>query len=69
MIAKRVTRHSGDRFGRLARYIAAAGDSGEKLDRLWLAGCDAGSEEDDPVADPDLLGLAIAEIEANMGGP
>lgn len=44
MIAKRITRTSGDDFGRLARYLAAAGDDGEKLDRLWLAGCDAGPE-------------------------
>ena len=28
MIAKRVTRTSGDRFGRLARYLAAPGDPG-----------------------------------------
>ena len=28
MIAKRVTRTSGDRYGRLARYLAAPGDPG-----------------------------------------
>ena len=28
MIAKRINRTSGDRYGRLARYLAAAGDPG-----------------------------------------
>ena len=68
MIAKRVTRRSGDHFGRLARYLAAAGDAGEKLDRLWLAGCDAGPDGEaiDPGDDPEDLELAIAEIEATQ---
>jgi hypothetical protein len=64
MIAKRITRTSGDHFGRLARYLAAAGDEGEKLDRLWLAGCDAGPDGD--AIDAVDLELAIAEIEATQ---
>jgi len=64
MIAKRINRRSGDRFGRLARYLAAAGNTGEKLDRLWLAGCNAGPDgENINVED---LEIAIAEIEASQ---
>ena len=66
MIAKCVNRTSGDHFGRLVRYIAAASDKGEKLDALWLAGCDAGDSDQDPAADPDLLDMAIREIEATQ---
>ena len=67
MIAKRITRTSGDRYGRLARYLAAASDEGEKLDRLWLAGCDAGEDGEAITADDlDMLDMAIAEIEATQ---
>ena len=66
MIAKCINRTSGDHFGRLVRYIAAASDKGEKLDALWLAGCDAGDSDQDPAADPDLLDMAIREIEATQ---
>jgi len=64
MIAKRINRRSGDHFGHLARYLAAAGDTGEKLDRLWLASCNAGPDgENINVED---LEIAIAEIEATQ---
>ena len=68
MITKRVTRRSGDHFGRLARYLAATGDKGEKPDSLWLAGCDAGPDGDaiNPGDDLEDLELAIAEIEATQ---
>ena len=59
MIAKRVQRRSGDDYGRLARYLEAASDPGEKLDRLWMVNCDAGDTAED-------LELAIAEIEATQ---
>ena len=64
MIAKRITRTTGDNFGRLATYIAAASDTGEKLDRLWLAGCDAGP--DGEAITPKDLDMAIFEIEATQ---
>ena len=59
MIAKRVQRRSDDDYGRLARYIAAAGDEGEKLDALWMVNCDAGDGPED-------LEIAIIEIEATQ---
>lgn len=59
MIAKRVQRRTGDNYGRLARYLAAASDPGEKLDQLWMVNCDAGDSIDD-------LELAIIEIEATQ---
>ena len=64
MIAKRINRRSCDHFGALARYLAAAGDTGEKLDRLWLAGCDAGPDGDN--INVDDLEITIAEIEATQ---
>ncbi|GAB6053102.1 hypothetical protein JCM17960_19220 [Magnetospira thiophila] len=59
MIAKRIDRKSLDRFGRLAEYIAAAEDDGEKLHALWITGCDAGETPED-------LALAIKEVEATQ---
>ena len=59
MIAKRIDRTSSDRFGRLAEYIAAASDKGEKLHTLWIENCDAGAEIED-------LRLAIKEVEATQ---
>jgi hypothetical protein len=59
MIARRLPKDSqiADNFTALGKYIAAAKDAGEKLDRLWIAGCDAGEELGD-------LDAALAEIEA-----
>ncbi len=59
MIARRLPKDSqiADNFTALGKYIAAAKDAGEKLDRLWIAGCDAGEELSD-------LDAALAEIEA-----
>ncbi len=57
MISKRIERKSRDNYGRLAEYIAAAKDPGEKLDQYWTVYCEAGS-------DIEYLDLAIAEIEA-----
>jgi hypothetical protein len=59
MIARRLPKDSqiADNFTALGKYIAAAKDKGEKLDRLWIAGCDAGEELGD-------LDVALAEIEA-----
>ena len=47
MIAKHIKRTSPDSFDRLARYIAAAEEEGEKLDRLWAVNCRAGDGIDD----------------------
>jgi hypothetical protein len=59
MIARRLPKDSqiADNYTALGKYIAAAKDEGEKLDRLWIAGCDAGKELGD-------LDAALAEIEA-----
>ncbi len=59
MIPKRVNRKPGkaDNFTYLAEYIAAAREKGEKLDKLWIVNCDAGSEPED-------LKTALYEIEA-----
>lgn len=59
MIAKRIAKKPDvkDSFAALAYYIAAAGDDGEKLDRLWIAGCDAGGDAAD-------LDAAVAEVES-----
>lgn len=59
MIAKKIARRPevADDFTHLAEYIAAAREEGEKLDRFWIANCDAGTE----LAD---LDAALAEIEA-----
>lgn len=59
MIAKRIDRSSSDRFGRLAEYIAAASDKGEKLHTLWIKNCDAGDDIED-------LQLAVKEVEATQ---
>jgi len=59
MIAKAVLRNTNDRYGRLAEYLAAASDPGEKLDQFWTVGCAAGETLED-------LELAIAEIEATQ---
>lgn len=59
MIAKKVSK-SGDRgedFTRLGEYIAAAKETGEKLDQLWMANCAAGDS-------PESFEAALAEIEA-----
>lgn len=51
----------------MARYLAAASDEGEKLDRLWLAGCDAGPDGEAITPDDlDMLEMAIFEIEATQ---
>ncbi|MBB4268304.1 TraI/MobA(P) family conjugative relaxase, partial [Roseospira visakhapatnamensis] len=59
MIAHRIAKKSdvADDYTRLAEYIAAAPEQGEKLDRLWIANCDAGETPAD-------LEPALAEIEA-----
>ncbi len=57
MIAKKIERRCKDNFGRLAEYIAAAKDKGEKLAGLWTANC--GEDETD-------LDLAIAGAEATQ---
>ncbi|WP_020592832.1 TraI/MobA(P) family conjugative relaxase [Kiloniella laminariae] len=59
MISKRVERRSQDNFGRLAEYLAAAKEKGEKLDDLWIVGSDAGTTIED-------LDLAIMDIEATQ---
>jgi len=59
MIAKRVKRTSNSNFGQLARYIAAARDSGEKLDALWIINSNAGGELED-------LSHAVRDIEATQ---
>lgn len=59
MIAKRIDRKPEvrDDYGQLGRYIAAAKETGEKLDKFWTVNCDAGAE----LAD---LDTALIEIEA-----
>lgn len=59
MIAKRIAKKPdvADNFTALGRYIAAAADKGEKLDKLWIVNCDAGTEIED-------LETALAEVEA-----
>ena len=58
MIPKRIDRKTGtrDKYPQLAEYIAAAKETGEKLDKFWIEGCAAGTELQD-------LDLALAEIE------
>lgn len=46
-----------DDYGNLGRYIAAAKEKGEKLDKFWIVGCDAGADLKD-------LDTALIEIEA-----
>ena len=57
MIPKRIDRKAGtrDKYPQLAEYIAAAKETGEKLDKFWIEGCAAGTELQD-------LDLALAEI-------
>lgn len=59
MIAKRIDRKPEvrDDYGQLGRYIAAAKEKGEKLDKFWIVKCDAGTD----LAD---LDTALMEIEA-----
>ena len=61
MIAKHIKRKPGSRgpFGKLARYIAAASDQGEKLDRFWAVNCNAG----DGIGDLDHI---ANEVEATQ---
>lgn len=59
MIARRLPKDAkiADNFTALGKYIAAAQEEGEKLDKFWIVGCDAGDELGD-------LDVALAEIEA-----
>src|SRR3546814_21186936 len=58
MIAKRIDiEPENDNYERLADYIPAAPEKGEKLDDLWIVNCDAGEALDD-------LQLAKKEIKA-----
>ena len=59
MIPKHIEKKAGtpDNFIRLGEYIAAAKETGEKLDKLWIVNCNAGSEPED-------LKTALYEIEA-----
>ncbi|MFC3674946.1 TraI/MobA(P) family conjugative relaxase [Ferrovibrio xuzhouensis] len=60
MIAKRIDiEPENDNYERLADYIAAAPEEGEKLDDLWIVNCDAGETLDD-------LPLAKKEIKATQ---
>ncbi|SEH66574.1 TraI/MobA(P) family conjugative relaxase [Magnetospirillum fulvum] len=59
MIAKKIAKKPEirDDYSHLGRYVAAAREKGEKLDRFWIVGCDAGTD----LAD---LDTALIEIEA-----
>lgn len=59
MIAKRIHKSPTvpDNYTDLGRYVAAAKDKGEKLDRLWMVNFDAGDGLED-------LELALTEAEA-----
>lgn len=59
MIPKRIDRKPEirDDYANLGHYIAAAKEKGEKLDKFWIVGCDAGTD----LAD---LDTALIEIEA-----
>lgn len=59
MIARKIPKKSNvpDNYKRLAHYIAAAEEPGEKLDRFWIVNCNAGESIDD-------LDTALIEIEA-----
>ena len=59
MIAKAIPKDPEvqDNYSRLAEYILAAEEKGEKLDKFWIRNCDAGTEAED-------LELALIEIEA-----
>lgn len=47
MIAKNIKRKSPGPFGRLAQYLAAAGEKDEKLDQLWAVNCKSGEDAQD----------------------
>lgn len=59
MIATRVPKRPDlpDNYTRLAKYIAAAREEGEKLRDFWIVNCDAGEGIED-------LDTALVEIEA-----
>jgi hypothetical protein len=59
MIARKIPKKKNipDNYKKLADYIAAAKEPGEKLDRFWIANCNAGEKRED-------LDLAIMEINA-----
>ncbi|NVK20544.1 MAG: relaxase/mobilization nuclease domain-containing protein [Methylocystaceae bacterium] len=59
MIAKKVKPHPNDTYGKLADYIAAAKEKGEKLHSLWMEEFNAGTEIED-------LDLAILEAHATQ---
>ena len=59
MIAKCISRETSGNYGRLAEYIAAAKDPGEKLDQFWIVNSVAGDTIND-------LEMAILEIEATQ---
>ncbi|WP_068317848.1 TraI/MobA(P) family conjugative relaxase [Polycladidibacter hongkongensis] len=59
MIAKRSNRTVPAPFKELAEYVAAAKETGEKLDELWISNCLAGDRVND-------LELAIAEVEVTQ---
>lgn len=59
MIGKKIAPHPNDQYRKLALYIAAAKDKGEKLHSLWMENLDAGSNIDD-------LDLGILEVEATQ---
>jgi hypothetical protein len=59
MIAKHIKRQARGSFGRLAEYIAAASDKGEKLDQFWTVNCNAGDTIED-------LNHCINEVEATQ---
>ncbi|PCI26486.1 hypothetical protein COB52_05985, partial [Candidatus Kaiserbacteria bacterium] len=59
MIARKIPKKSNvpDNYKRLAQYIAAAEEPGEKLDRFWIVNCNAGETIND-------LDTALIEIGA-----
>jgi hypothetical protein len=59
VIAKKIEKKPDirDDFSHLGRYVAAAKEKGEKLDKFWIVKCDAGAGLDD-------LDTALIEIEA-----
>ncbi|MCW9033515.1 MAG: relaxase/mobilization nuclease domain-containing protein [Alphaproteobacteria bacterium] len=59
MIATSLPKKAGvrDNYSRLAQYILAAEEKGEKLDKFWISNCDSG-------VGPEDLDLALVEIEA-----
>lgn len=59
MIGKKIAPHPNDQYRKLALYIAAAKDKGEKLHSLWMENLDAGDSLDD-------LDLGILEVEATQ---